>query len=92
MSCGVGCRHCLDLALMWLWYRLAAAAPIGPLAWEPPYAVGAALKSKKQKQNKKTPKNKKKICFLKAILKNSFTPVVLLPTLAYCCSFYILFL
>ena len=26
--------------------RPAAAAPIRPLAWEPPYAAGAALKSK----------------------------------------------
>ena len=25
-----------------MWYRLAAAAPIRPLAWEPPYAAGAA--------------------------------------------------
>ena len=33
-----------DLALLWLWCRTAATAPIGPLAWEPPYAVGAALK------------------------------------------------
>ena len=24
-------------------YRPVASAPIGPLAWEPPYAVGAAL-------------------------------------------------
>ena len=37
-----------DLALLWLWCRLAAAAPIQPLAWEPPYAVGAALKKKKK--------------------------------------------
>ena len=29
-----------DLALLWLWYRLAATAPVWPLAWEPPYAVG----------------------------------------------------
>ena len=29
-------------ALLWLWCRLAATAPIGPLAWEPPYAAGAA--------------------------------------------------
>ena len=36
-----------DPALLWLWCRLAAAAPIGPLAWEPPYAEGMALKSKK---------------------------------------------
>ena len=27
---------------------LAAAAPIQPLAWEPPYAVDAALTNKKQ--------------------------------------------
>ena len=32
------------LALLWLWCRPAAVAPIGPLAWEPPYAMGAALK------------------------------------------------
>ena len=28
--------------------RPAAAALVQPLAWEPPYAVGAALKSKKK--------------------------------------------
>ena len=27
-----------------LWCRLVATAPIQPLAWEPPYAVGAAQK------------------------------------------------
>ena len=48
MSYGVGCRHGSDPALLWLWHRLAATAPIRPLAWEPPYAAGAALKSKKQ--------------------------------------------
>ena len=36
-------------ALLWLWCRPAAIAPVGTLAWEPPYAVGAALKSKKKK-------------------------------------------
>ena len=51
MSCGVGNRRGLDLALLWLWRSLAATAPIRPLAWEPPYAAGAALKSK-TKQNK----------------------------------------
>ena len=35
-----------DTALLWLWCRLVATAPIRPLAWEPPYATGAALKSK----------------------------------------------
>ena len=34
-----------DPALLWLWCRLAATAPIRPLAWEPPYAAGVALKS-----------------------------------------------
>ena len=29
------------------WFRPAATAPIQPLAWELPYAAGAALKSKK---------------------------------------------
>ena len=47
MSYGVGCRLSLDLALLWLWYRLAATALIGPLAWEPPYAMGVALKRQK---------------------------------------------
>ena len=34
MSCGVGRRQGLDLALLGLCCRLAAAAPIRPLAWE----------------------------------------------------------
>ena len=37
-----------DLALLWLWCRLAPAAPIGPLAWEHPYAMSAALEKKKK--------------------------------------------
>ena len=48
MSCGVGCRHSADPPWLWLWYRAAAAAPVQPLAWEPPYAMGAALKKKKK--------------------------------------------
>ena len=35
--------------LLQLWCRLAAAAPIQPLAWEPPYATGAALKKRQKK-------------------------------------------
>ena len=50
MSCGVGHRRGSDPALLWLWHRPAAVAPTGPLAWAPPYAVGAALKSKKKKK------------------------------------------
>ena len=50
MSCGVGRRQGLDLALLWLWHRSAAVAPTGPLDWEPPCAVTAALKSQKKKK------------------------------------------
>ena len=50
MSYGVGCRPGLDLALLWLWCGQSATAPIGPLAWEPPYAMGAALKRQKDKK------------------------------------------
>ena len=49
MSCGVGHRRGLDLALLWLWRRPAATAPIQLLAWEPPYALGVALKRQKNK-------------------------------------------
>ena len=52
MSCGVGGRLSWDLALLWLWCRRVATAPICPLAWEPPYAAGAALKKKKKKKKK----------------------------------------
>ena len=38
---------------LWLWRRLAGAAPILPLAWELPYATGMALKRKKEKKKKK---------------------------------------
>ena len=37
-----------DRVLLWLWCRLAAAALIQPIAWEPPYATSAALKKKKK--------------------------------------------
>ena len=47
MSCGVGGRQGSDSALPWLWHRLAATAPIGPLAWELPYAAGVILNKTK---------------------------------------------
>ena len=46
LSSGVGHRHGSDPALLWLCHRPAAAAPMGPLAWEPPYAMDVARKSK----------------------------------------------
>ena len=52
VTCGVGCKLGLDLALLWLWCGPSAAAPIQPLSWEPPYATSGALKSKKKKKKK----------------------------------------
>ena len=52
MSCGVGCRGGSDLLWPWLWRRPVATAPIGPLAREPPYAAGVALKRQKKKETK----------------------------------------
>ena len=40
-----------DLALLWLWHRPAATAPIRPLAWETPHAVGVALKRQNNNNN-----------------------------------------
>ena len=48
VRCSVDCRRGLDLALLWLWCRPAAVALFWPLAWEPPYATGVALKRKKK--------------------------------------------
>jgi len=53
MSCGVGCRRSSDPV-----YRLATAAPSGPLAWALPCAMAMALK--RQKDQKKTPQKTKK--------------------------------
>ena len=54
---GLRIQHCCELwcrlqkplnpTLLWLWRRLVAAAQIRPLAWELPYAMGAAFKKKK---------------------------------------------
>ena len=51
MSGGTGCRCGLDPVLLWLWRRQVATAPIGLLAWEPPYAMGETLK-KEERNNK----------------------------------------
>ena len=53
MSCGEGCRCGLDPALLWLWFRPVATAPIRPLAWEPPCTAGAAQEMAKRKKKKK---------------------------------------
>ena len=70
MSCGVGCRHGSDPALLWLWCRPSATAPIRPLAWEPQHATGAALEKAKKKK-----KRKKNVSYY------SFNDLVILETL-----------
>ena len=51
---GLRIRLCHDCGcvpmLLWLQHRLAAVAPIKPLAWEPPYAAGVAQKDKNKKR------------------------------------------
>ena len=59
MSCGAGHRLGSDLVLLWLWRRPEAIAPIRPLAWEPPFAAGAALKGQNTKIKIKIKKIKK---------------------------------
>ena len=49
MNCGVGLKRGSDPELLWLWCRLAAVAPIRPLAWEQPYVAGTALEKTKKK-------------------------------------------
>ena len=63
MSRGIGRRLGSDPVLLCLWCRPAATALIHPLAWEPPYAEGAALKRQKGK-NKQTNKQTNKSCKL----------------------------
>ena len=53
VNCGVDHRLGSDPALLWLWGRPAATALIRPPVWEPPYAVGAALKRPKKKKGKR---------------------------------------
>ena len=56
MRCGVVHRGGLDPVLLWPWHGPVATAPMGPPAWEPPCAVGAAQEMAK--------KDKKKIFFV----------------------------
>ena len=58
VNCGVGCRDGSDPALLWLCCGPAATAPIRSLAWEPPYAMGAALKKKPKKKKKERKKER----------------------------------
>ena len=53
MTCGVRRRCNSDPVLLWLWGRLAATAPIRPLAWESPCAMRVALEKAKRQEKKK---------------------------------------
>uniref|UniRef100_A0A8D1BHD7 Cytosolic iron-sulfur assembly component 3 n=1 Tax=Sus scrofa TaxID=9823 RepID=A0A8D1BHD7_PIG len=56
----LGCRRGSDPALLWLWRRPVATAPIQPLAWEPPYAAGAAQEIATTTKDKKKKKRKER--------------------------------
>ena len=58
---------------MWLWHRQAATAPIQPLAWEPPYAMGAAQDMAKKKKKEK--KEKKKVYSITLLILYTVTGV-----------------
>ena len=68
VSCGVCCRRGSGPTLLWLWRRPVATALIGPLAWKPPYAGGAALKRQKTKNKNK---NKKKRDLIRVLEKKA---------------------
>ena len=69
--------------MLWLWRRPVATAPIRPLAWEPPYAAGAAQEiatattTKDKKTKDKRQKKKKKKFKMKKVKRKIF------PTPAY---------
>ena len=75
MSCGVGCRRGSDPALLWLWRRPVATAPIRPLAWETPYAVGAA-----QEMATRQKKRKKKVSIVLDLLYEIITSSIICTT------------
>ena len=45
---------------LWLWCRPEAIALIQPLAWEPPYATGVTLKSRRKKKKEEEEEERKK--------------------------------
>ena len=54
MSCGVGCRHSSNLALLmlWLWHKPSAVVPVRPLAWEAPDATGVTVNKQKEQSHR----------------------------------------
>ena len=60
MSGGVGQRRSSEPTLLWPWHRPASTAPVRPLAWEPPYAMGSGPRKDKKTKKKKKRKRKRK--------------------------------
>ena len=79
MSCGVGRRRGSDPMFLWLWHRPVATASIGPLAWDPPYAKGAAQVIAKR-PNKQT---KKIHCFIGKIVEQKLDGEEFFPSLLW---------
>ena len=59
MSCGIGHRHGLDAVLLWLWYRLAAVAPILPPSLGTSICHGWGPKKQKKKERKQRKKERR---------------------------------
>ena len=85
MSCGVSHRCGLDLALLWLWCRPVATALIRPLAWEPPYAMGVALKKAKTKQKQKQTNQKRNNLTIPHYLPSRLFPVFCYKIMPHVC-------
>ena len=87
MSCGVGQRFGSDLALLWLCCRQEATTPIGPPTWEPPYAMGAAIKEKPKQTNKKQTKKEKVGRFFPVSYYKYFKPTAKLEEFYRACTY-----
>ena len=74
MSYGVGHTCGLDLALLWLWRRMATVALIRSLAWELPYATGTVRK--KRVKNKPLKKKKKTLEWWCQRTQKSFNSII----------------
>ena len=72
------------LGTMRLWVQSLAVAPIQPIAWETPYAMGEALKSQKVKKSKKKERKSQ-------LLINTVNMLVYFPSflLTYICVVFV---
>ena len=86
MSFGVGHRSGSDPQLLWLWCRPAATALIRPLAWETPYAKGAALKRQTKQNTLLNPHPTKNKQFIEQIYPTK-QPSTRLSELIWCLTF-----